>query len=148
MASNLLINNLSFLFSYIERSNHSPFPHYIEYAPPIKAHRVWSNPRNPLRILIENSNLSLTLLLCLYLSVSISSFIFSRTTHRLSPADQARCTKKRLAQYLCCACTHMYIFILFYIILYTFIHIRYFDIYFLIYCVLKIWKLFIQGASE
>lgn len=64
-------------------------------------------------------------------SVSISSFIFSRTTHSLSPADQAHCRTKRLAQCLCCACTHMYIiYIILFFISCTFLYVLF---YFLIF---------------
>lgn len=138
MANNLLINNLSsFFLTLIKMPPHSPASNSPLYTSSPHVNRPFS-PR-------------IQALICppfyVSTSVSISSFIFSRTTHSLSPADQAHCRTKRLAQCLCCACTHMYIFILCYI-MYIFIRtlFRYFFSY--IYYVLQIWKLFIQNVFE
>lgn len=113
MANNLLINNLSSFFSHIDKD--APSSPRIEQ-PPLYEFTSCEPPVFPkIRALICPPFYVST-------SVSISSFIFSRTTHSLSPADQAHCKTKRLAQCLCCACTHMYIFILFYILC-TFLYV-------------------------
>jgi len=149
LANNSLINNFSFS-SPRRRRNYPLGEQSLRASPPHVEH-----PCPKIQDLISFTSLCLPLSLSLSLSLFFLYlclyiiFCFSRTTHRLSPADQARCWRKRLAQYLCCACTRafyryiyiysiqMYIFILFYSI---YAHVRNLDIFFLVYCVLQIFE--------
>lgn len=124
---------LSFLFSHIERLEY-PYPPCIEHG------------KSPLRVpppsKFENSNLSLSpsLPLCLYL------IFYFFTHHTQTKPGRPGALQEKEVSTISLLCVYAYVY--FYIILY---YIRLHTLsryYFLIYCVLKIWKLFIQDIFE
>lgn len=146
MANNLLINNLSFLFSHIEKWI-TPSPYYIEHTPKIKVHFLW-NPPQKSRILISLC----PPLLCFYFCFYLIFYFF--THHTQSKPSRLGALPEKEVSTISLLCVYAYVY--FYIILYIRLHLRYIRLYiryysryyFLIYCVLKIWKLFIQDIFE